>query len=291
MKGPASPLPPETLESLFQAIARRADELPKRLGQCADYVARNPDRVAVSTVAEVAAASGVQPSAVMRFCQEFGFTGFSQMQRLFRDEYSRKWPDYATRLRNLRAAGASGPAALLAEFVDAGRHSLERLMETIDAGTLDRAVDVLAAAPLVHLVGYRRAFPVASYLAYALDKMSVPCQLHDAVGQLPSVNAVRAGDAVVAVAFAPYSPETVAFVERARSDDGPGADVVAITDSPSSPLQRHGVLPLLVSEIDVGAFRALSATVALAITLAVAVGARRGTSAAGVAGLGVTGLA
>ena len=34
-------------------------------------------------------------------------------------------------------------------------------------------------------------------------------------------------------------------------------------------------MPLLVSEVDVGAFRALSATFALAIALAVAVGARR----------------
>jgi hypothetical protein len=36
------------------------------------------------------------------------------------------------------------------------------------------------------------------------------------------------------------------------------------------------VLPLLVSEVDVGAFRALTATFALAITLAVALGTRRG---------------
>ena len=35
------------------------------------------------------------------------------------------------------------------------------------------------------------------------------------------------------------------------------------------------MIPLLVSEVDVGAFRALSATFALAVTLAVALGARR----------------
>jgi len=53
--------------------------------------------------------------------------------------------------------------------------------------------------------------------------------------------------------------------------------VLVITDSLSSPLQRLKVLPLLVSEVDVGAFRALSATFALAIALAVALGARRET--------------
>lgn len=263
--------PPDSLDALYMRITARGDALPKRLRQCADYVTHNPDRVAVSTVAELAQAANVQPSAVMRFCQELGFSGFTQMQRLFREEYSRKWPDYATRLQNLRRTG-EGPAALLAEFVEAGRTSLENLMTTVDMGNLEQAVEILAASPLIHLVGYRRAFPVASYLAYALEKMGVPCVLHTAVGHLASSHALRQADAVLAITFAPYSAETVEFAEAARQLGHP---VVAMTDSLSSPLQRLGVLPLLVSEVDVGAFRALSATFALALGLAVAVGARR----------------
>jgi DNA-binding MurR/RpiR family transcriptional regulator len=268
----ATPSPPETLEALFQLMAARGDGLPKRLRQCADYIAQNPDRVAVSTVAELAAAADVQPSALMRFCQELGFSGFSQMQRLFREEYSRKWPDYSTRLQNLRAAGESRPDVLLAEFVEAGRNSLERLVSNIDPDQLDRAVEVLAAARLIHLVGFRRSFPVASYLHYALEKMAIPSVLHAGVGLLASGNAMRPGDALLAVTFAPYSAETLGFIEAARDSGHP---VVAITDSLSSPLPRLGVLPLPVTEVDVGAFRALSATFALAIALAVAVGARR----------------
>ena len=91
-------------------------------------------------MAELAAAAEVQPSAMMRFCQELGFSGFSQMQRLFREEYSRKWPDYAHAAANLRAAGERAPGAMLAEFVEAGRSSLEQLMSTVDADMLERAV-------------------------------------------------------------------------------------------------------------------------------------------------------
>ena len=84
---------------------------------------------------------------------------------------------------------------MLAEFVEAGRSSLEKLMSTVDPDMLERAVDVLAAAPMIHLVGYRRAFPVASYLGYALEKMAVPCVLHAAVGQLATGHAMRPRDA------------------------------------------------------------------------------------------------
>jgi DNA-binding MurR/RpiR family transcriptional regulator len=266
------PAAPATLEALFQLLAERAETMPKRLRQCADFLVHHPDRVAVSTVAELAAAAEVQPSALMRFCQELGFPGFSAMQRLFRDDYSRKWPDYSTRLQNLRATGESRPDVLLAEFVEAGRASLEKLMATVDPASLERAVAILAAAPMIHLVGYRRSYPIASYLAYAFEKMGIPCVLHSGVGHLATAHALRPGDALLAISFAPYSPETVAFVAAARDAGHP---VVAITDSPSSQLQRFEVTPLLVSEVDVGAFRALSATFALTIALAVAVGARR----------------
>src|SRR5690606_18549988 len=124
------PAAPASVDEFQERLVQIADTLPKRLRQCADFVPHNTDKIAVSTVAELAAAAGVQPSAFMRFCQLLGFTGFSDMQRLFRDSYGQRWPDYATRLENLRAAGSQSPSALLAEFVEAGRLSLERLAAT-----------------------------------------------------------------------------------------------------------------------------------------------------------------
>ena len=57
--------------------------------------------------------------------------------------------------------------------------------------------------------------------------------------------------------------------------------MVAITDAGVSPLRRLGTVALTVSEIDVGAFRPLAATLALAMTIAVSVGARRHAKATG----------
>ena len=242
--------------------------MPKRLRQCADFIARNPDRVAVSTVAELAAAADVQPSAMMRFCQELGFSGFSQMQRLFRDEYSRKWPDYATRLENLRASGEQRPGVLLAEFVEAGRASLEKLMTTVDPDLLERAVDMLAAAPLIHLVGYRRAYPVASYLAYALEKMAIPCVLHSAVGHLATAPRAPPRRRGPRHHLRPLQRRDRRLRRGRPRRRPPGRRHHRQPVEPAAAPERR--CPLLVSEVDVGAFRALSATFALAIALAVA---------------------
>ena len=265
--------PPASVEEFRARLADILDDLPRRLRQCADYIAANTDRIAVSTVAELAAGADVPPSAVMRFCQILGFSGFSEMQRLFREAYSPGWPDYSTRLKNLKEGGAGSPTALLAEFIEAGRQSLEALAKSADEVALQQAVAVLAGADTVHIVGLRRAFPVASYLAYVFEKMYVPAMLHDGVGKLDHRFALRPNDAVLAITFAPYSEETLTLAQDAKTR---GLPVVALTDRMTSPLVRFSDAILTVPEVDFGAFRSLSATIAMAIALAVAVGSARG---------------
>lgn len=263
---------PQTVDEFRARLAALGEGLPKRLQQCASHVAGNLDRIAVSTVAEMAAGADVPPSAFMRFCQIMGFSGYSEMQRLFREAYAPGFPDYATRLANLKG-GAGGASRLLAEFVEAGRMSLEGLAKSVDEVALSQAVEVLARAGMIHVVGLRRAYPVASYLAYVFEKMSVPAMLHEGAGRLDHRHALRPGDVVLAITFAPYSEETLSIASDARAR---GVPVVALTDHLSSPLARLSDAVLTVQEVDFGAFRSLSATIAMAITLAVAVGTARG---------------
>ncbi|PZQ99653.1 MAG: RpiR family transcriptional regulator [Cereibacter sphaeroides] len=264
---------PKSVEQFRERLTLISDDLPKRLRQCAEFIADNTERIAVSTVAEIAFGAGVPPSALMRFCQIMGFSGYSEMQKLFREAYAPGWPDYATRLKNLRLSGSGSPGALLAEFLEAGRLSLETLAKTMDDAALNSAVAALVGADTIHIVGLRRTFPVASYLAYVFEKMQVPAMLHDGLGKLDHRFALRPGDAVLAISFAPYSEETIALARDARAR---GLKVVALTDQPQSPLSPLATAVLTVPEVDFGAFRSLTATLALALTLAVAVGSMRG---------------
>lgn len=265
---------PQTIDAFRDRLAELDGQLPRRLQQCADHIAQHMDSIALSTVAQVAQGAGVPPSAMMRFCQIMGFSGFAEMQRLFRDVLSRATPDYATRLANLKAGGAGAPSTLVAEFVEAGRQSMEALARDLDETALDQAVSTLSRAGTIHLAGFRRSFPVASYLSYVFDKLGVPALLHDGVAGLGQRSTLRPGDALIAITFAPYSDETLALAAEARAR---GMPVILLTDPPATRLAGLGDTVLTVTEIDFGAFRSLSAAIALALALAVSVAARRET--------------
>ena len=264
---------PRSFSSLRDLLLERRATLPKRLAQVAGFALDNPDDMAFGTVATVAELAGVQPSTLVRFAQALGYEGFSDLQTVFHSLLRSRWPDYEDRLRALSPDSDAGPEALLAGFCESAALSLARLRERISRDTLERAVAVLAGADTIYILGQRRTFPVASYLAYAFAKLRIRSVLVDNVGSLgpDQVAFAEEGDALLAVSFAPYTPSTIEIAERLAQR----LPVVAITDSPFSPLVGSARVWFEVAEADFGAFRAVSGTFALAMTLAVAVGQRR----------------
>jgi DNA-binding MurR/RpiR family transcriptional regulator len=264
--------PPASIAEFDEHLFRLSEGLPKRLRQCASYVAENKERIAVSTVVDMARGAGVHTSAFVRFCQLLGFSGFTEMQKLFRTSFAGSWPDYSTRLDSLREKGEGSAAALLPEFAEASRTSLDMLLKSVDADVLNRVADALAKANVIHIIGSRRSFPISSYLAYALEKMNVAAMLHSGVGYITSPSSIRPGDVLLAITFTPYAAETMALIEEVSSR---GIPVVAITDNIVSPVMKFDATTLFVSEVDFGAFRSLSATLCVAMALSVAVGTAR----------------
>ncbi|MCO5063966.1 MAG: MurR/RpiR family transcriptional regulator [Rhizobiaceae bacterium] len=268
---------PQDYDSLRTLVIEKRDKLPKRIAQIAAYALDNPDEIAFGTAASIAASAGVQPSTLIRFSQFLGFDGFTSLQSVFRERLRERTTSYEDRLEKLRSGGAPRNRGVLDGFVDASLRSLESMSRTLDDQLLDRAVDILARADTIHLLARRRSFPVASYMAYALGKLRVRNMLvESASGLEPEMTSFATPrDAVVAISFSPYAPATV---DHARSMAAQGVPVIAITDSAFSPLAQSASVWFEVAEADCAGFRSLSATMALAMTLAVAVAERRAES-------------
>ncbi len=267
---------PATYEALQQAIADRYDSLSGQLQRIAHFVVENPDDLALETITRLAERAKVQPSSMVRFAQAMGYDGFSTMQQLFRARLIEGSLSYRERIQGLRRErGDAGkkPDAVLNDFVDQGMASLEMLRANTPPEAIERAVDILSRAEEIYLIAQRRAFPVVFYLAYALARMERRCHLVDGVGGLLSqqIGLARPRDAVVAVSFRSYSPEVVeAVAERAAA----GVPVVAVTDSPLSPLAANATVCFEIADPEKPAFRSLVAPLCLAQSLVVSLGER-----------------
>ena len=267
---------PRDFPALKALITQRAAALPKRLTQIAAFALENPDEIAFGTVSAIAAQAEVQPSALVRFAQAMGYQGFSDMQEVFRSRLRDRILNYNERLEQLRAHAetASKPHLIFQGFCEASARSIAALGEKLDPAELDRAVERLAAARTIYLLGLRRSYPIAAYMAYAFGKLGVRSHLVDAVGGLAAEQMTFATheDAVLAISFAPYASETI---QLARAAAGRGVPLIAVTDGPLSPLAQIAGPWIEVGEANFEGFRSMAATLTLAMTLTVAIAGRR----------------
>ena len=268
---------PQDYDAFSARLSARAGLLPKRLRQVATYLTEHPDEIALGTAATVANSAGVQPSTLVRFAKALDYEGFSDLQQVFRARLKERFPDYRERVALLRSAegGSTISAPLLDGFTQSAMVSIERLRESADPRLIDEAIAALAKADIIHILGSRRVFPVAIYLAYAFGKLGVRSSLVDHVAQLApeQIAVARQNDVVLAISFTPYAPTTIELAHVAARR---GIPVIAITDSPFSPLAPVARVRIDVAEADYGAFRSLAATFALAMTLAVGTAEKKG---------------
>lgn len=272
----SSIVPPKDFEQLKTAILERKASLPKRLTQVAAYALDNPDEVAFRTAASIAGAANVQPSTLVRFAHQFGFEGFSSLQRIFRARLKERTSSYEERLRLLDQDSPTMPEsmAILDGFVKAGHRSLDALTKAVDSDTFERAVELLANAQTIFLIAKRRSYPISSYMAYAFGKLKVKCiAVGTAAGTDDDVLALAGPqDAAFAISFSPYASESAG---QARAMAERGVSVVSLTDSAFSPLAECSKIWFEIAEADHAGFRSLSASMAFAMALTVSIAERR----------------
>jgi DNA-binding MurR/RpiR family transcriptional regulator len=267
---------PGSYEELRAVLSSGAVRLPRQLRQVAVHLSQNPSDIALGTVVEIAQNAGVQPSALVRFAQTMGFPGFSDLQNVFKDYVKINWPESRERGAATVAQSHAGDPdfRIVSGLVKASVASLTQAPEMIDFATFAMIADLMAGAETIYLVGSKRAFPATVYMALALSQLGVRNSLVDNVGSIAfeQIGFASARDVVFAISFSPYNSITPTLAATAKQN---GALVLAITDSPLSPLAPLSRAWLEISESEFGGFRSLAATMAVSMSLVLAVAQRR----------------
>lgn len=264
---------PETFEALRQRLRNRFDQLSPHLQRIARSALEKPNDFALNTVVGIAGQLDVQPSTLIRFAKEFGYRGFSEMQRVFRLRLIEGAP--RTREEVFASQPSSGETrdfgALLNGCIDALVASLEDLRRSVTPDALERATRMLRQAEHIYIAGLRRSRPIATYLAYGLTRCERQCSLLDFGSGMAAeqIATMRQNDLLVAIAFTPY---TQAVVDITLDTHLSGKRILVLTDVPESPLARHADLAFLVDSSVMSQFRPISGAIALVQTLITGLG-------------------
>jgi len=263
----------ETFETLRARVRERYDDLSPHLQRIARASLDEPNAFALKTIATISAEVGVQPSTLIRFAKEFGYPGFSDLQKVFR---LRLIEGAAPVRETVYSETESQPAPadlveILDKCVEAHILALQGLRKSVPKKTLVEAVYLLRGARHIYVAGLRRSRPIATYLAYGLTRSERQCSLMDFGGGMAAQQAANMGanDLLVAIAFPPYSQPVVDLVADVALS---GRRTLSITDTRDSPLARHATTSFHIGASARSQFQPISAAIGLVQALVTAVG-------------------
>ncbi len=230
--------------ALGRQLAERQRTGSQSNRQIADYLLRNPVRASAASIEELSLATGVSTATLSRFARMLGFAGFAE----FRSGLAATLQSVLHPVEKLKDSfSRSAPGgALAAEGLEATMSNIRATAEAMAPGLLATAVERLGAARHVYVMGFGLSAHLAGYLTLGLQPF-LPAVVNIveyggsevAAGKLM---AVGKEDCLIALSMPRYARDVVQLAAYARDR---GAWVLAITDSPASPLASLADLLLL----------------------------------------------
>jgi DNA-binding MurR/RpiR family transcriptional regulator len=268
-------LPFDSIDAFLGAVAARYAGLPRQLKAVARHVEANRDRMLAARITEVARACGVHASAVTRFSQRLGFSGYVELQALFRDAFRAGEAAYHSSGRRRQTGSdrrrrASGD--IVRQLLVDTREAIAELGQ-LDDRALGAALTALSAAEQIYVVGVRDCLAAATYLTYMLQHTSKTVRLVTGTGGTfaSELRNIRERDLLVAITFTPDALEVRTCVRIAAAR---GAAILAIADTGLGAVSRRATVKLLVNEPRPWAVRSLASTMCLLQGLSIALTVR-----------------
>ena len=229
--------------TILDRLAGELSELTPEARKAATYVLENPRDVGVSTVREIAQAANVKPNTVVRMARQVGFEGYEDFREPFRDAIRNGAADFPDRARWLQDISKSGDlGGLYADMVRDVMTNIEETFAGISTEDMKAAAEAIWDARRVFTLGVGVNNSVARNFTYLASTGMTEFHAIPRPGSTPVDDLAWAdnNDILIAVTCKPYRSEVVEAVAIAKEQ---GMTIVALSDSPASPIIRmadHG---------------------------------------------------
>lgn len=195
----------------------------------ARYVLDHPEEVVDLSVTELAQRSGVSDATIVKFCQRIGYAGYQQFKIMLSRELARPaHADYG------ELDPADDISKVKAKVITMNMSALEETLRTLSDTELERAVDAICRAPLIHLYGVGASACVALDAQLKFLRINRRCHAFtDNHAQRAMAALLAPGDVAIGISHSGFTKD---IVDALRIAHEAGATTICITNHFDSPV-------------------------------------------------------
>lgn len=259
---------------LLKILDEKMSGLSKGQKRIANFLKDHYDNAVYLTASKLGEIAGVSESTVVRFAIELGFDGYPKLQDALQ-ELVKNELTASQRMKVSSDRIAKADKHILKSVLESDSARISATLENINPKEFDEAVDYIANAKRVYIVGGRSSSALSHFMDFYLNLMrdNVINSSTGAVAEtFEHIFRIEEGDVLIGISFPRYSNKTVKAIEYAHSR---GAKTIAITDSKQSPLVNGATISLIASSDMLSFIDSLVAPLSLINALLVAISMKR----------------
>jgi DNA-binding MurR/RpiR family transcriptional regulator len=218
---------------LIKRINKNYSKLSKGQKLLANYIIDHYDKAVFLTAAKLGTIVGVSESTVVRFANELGYDGYPKLQRALEELVKNK----LTSIQRVEVTfDRIDKSHVLKSVLQSDCYKIKHTLEDIDENVFNQAIDMILSAKNIYIIGVRSCASLASFLGFYFNLIFDNVKLihTNSVSEMfEQIYRLGTDDVVIGISFPRYSKRTLKAMEFARSRS---AKVIAITDSPLSPM-------------------------------------------------------
>ena len=260
----------QDMQDMIDRLNQSGKRLSKGHRKIAQYIVEHYDKAVFMTASKLGECVGVSESTVVRFVSAMGYEGYPQLQRSLQELVSHR----LTANQRFEMSTEIDPREALGVVLKSDMQNLRATLEQMDANVFEDVVKRLLSAKAIYVMGLRSAAPLAQFMGYYLNYIFDDVHLvsSGATDVFEEISKLKENDVLVGISFPRYSSRTLEAMRFAKRC---GAQVVAITDGPMSPLADIADATL-TARTDMASFvDSLAAPLSLINALLVALGLNR----------------
>ncbi len=257
----------DSKQDIIGLIDEKYVQMSKSHRKIADFIKEHYDQAVFMTAAKIGNVLEISESTVVRFASGLGFGGYPDFQQ----ELAAWVKDKLNAVSRMGAKyGQSSQSELLTTVFRGDMDKINDTIELVNPGAFETAVNSIVEAKNIYIVGIRSCEPLADFLSFYLNMIrgNVTLLRTTSVSEIfEQMIRIDEKDLLIGISFPRYSMRTLKAMEFANDRN---AKVVAITDSPHSPMNLYSSCNLFARSDMVSIVDSLVAPLSLINALVVA---------------------
>ena len=262
--------PMQDMQDMIDRLNHSGKRLSKGHRRIAQYIVEHYDKAVFMTANRLGESVGVSESTVVRFASALGYEGYPQLQRSLQELISHR----LTANQRFEMSAEISPEEAMDNVLRSDMQNLRATLDEMNHAVFEEAVQRMLSARTIYVMGLRSAAPLAQFLGYYLNYIFPDVRLvcSGATDVFEAIARISEKDVLFGVSFPRYSTRTLEAMRFAKKR---GAQVIALTDGPMSPLSDIADT-CLMARTDMASFvDSLAAPLSVINALLVSLGLRR----------------